>query len=95
MQIRNHARFRIIQIKYFCSARPFSASQCADLYSAVKTLLTTVLIIAAVASAATAQRKTSAPKVVTKPAVSAVNKPPSAPEMKTLGVLMEKYSLNI
>lgn len=60
----------------------------------MKKLLFTLLIIAAVTSAVTAQRN---PKTVTKPAVSAVNKmvPPPAREIKTLGVLVEKYSLNI
>jgi hypothetical protein len=63
----------------------------------MKTLLSTLLIIAALTSAVTAQRKNAVPKAVAKPAVSAPNKtaPPPAPEMKTLGVLVEKYSINI
>ena len=63
----------------------------------MKKLLFTLLIIAAVASAVTAQRKNAAPKVATKPVLSAVNEtaPPPAPAMKTLGVFIEKYSLNI
>jgi len=63
----------------------------------MKTLLSALLIIAAVTGAVTAQRKNAAPKTVTKPAASAINKtaPPPAPELKILGVLVEKYSLNI
>lgn len=63
----------------------------------MKKLLFTLLIIAAITSAVTAQRKNAAPKVVKKPGGSAVKKtaPPPAPEVKTFGVVVEKYFLNI
>ena len=65
----------------------------------MKTLLVTLLIIAALACSITAQRKNGTPTVVAKPTGSitknAAPAPSPVPEPKTLGVFVEKYTLDI